>query len=205
MMYAFAHWGWIPGRWTNWEGERFWGFLKSYLLIGYIDIPLDYARNVLKAFEQSHVYTTENVGFMWFFNIVVDPILWVLTEWQMKENLMGLPQVMIWYLVDKSIFIDTQATRRDGKPRPRPGLATDIAKRYQITAMLFGDYTYLNDRYDLKFDIVDLIILVCFNIAQFFFSFFFDAAIIYPWAGFSFSMLVGVTIYEVFVLGYSFD
>jgi len=71
--------------------------------------------------------------------------------------------------------------------------------------MLFGDYTYMSNRYDLEFDPVDLVILVIFNIAQFFFSLFFDISIIIPWAIFSFNMLVGVALYEIFVLGYSFD
>jgi len=84
MMYAFEHWDWVDSRDTidsDKVQSSFYKWLKSYLIIGYIDIPLDYAKAVLKAFEQSHVYTSDNAGYIWFFNIVVDPILWVITEW----------------------------------------------------------------------------------------------------------------------------
>ena len=48
----------------------------------------------------------------------------------MKDNLMIIPQIVIWNLIDSTIFIDEELSMRDGVPRPREGLATDISKRY---------------------------------------------------------------------------
>lgn len=78
---------------------------------------------------------------------------------------MGIPLVTMFYLYDRSIYVDEEKTADDpwGVIRPKKGLPTDIAKMYSIMGLLWGDYTYLIDRTDLSISLTHLVVVYWFS------------------------------------------
>jgi hypothetical protein len=79
-----------------------------------------------------------------------------------------------------------------------------IATRYQIKSLLFGDYTWLDNKKDLQVNIEGMLVLFAFDVVQIFTSFVLDAAMI-VWGWYSSIMVIGIVLYEVLVLDISFD
>ncbi len=79
-----------------------------------------------------------------------------------------------------------------------------IARRYMIKSLLFGDYTWLDNKNNLEVNIEGMLVLFFFDIVQIFTSVILDFAMII-WGQFSFIMVFGIVLYEVLVLDISFD
>jgi len=83
--------------------------------------------------------------FVWF----AYPILWIITTNADVVNLFTLPLMMMLYTIDKKLFINEEASEIAGQNIPNEGIPTLFAKYYNIHALLWADYTYLDDKTDL--------------------------------------------------------
>ena len=73
---------------------------------------------------------------------------------------------MLIYSIDPDLFIDYEKTAEldNGKNYPREGVPMAFATLFSIEALLWGDYSFLIDRYGtLRVGYVDMIFLFAFS------------------------------------------
>ena len=70
--------------------------------------------------------------------------------------------------------------------------------------MLFGDYTLINDDKPMQWSLWSWFIMIGWGYAQLAISLIFDPYI-FAWTVIAAEMLIGIILYEVMVLGISFD
>jgi len=107
---------------------------ESLLLIDFFGIPIGYVRNLVLAFEEAEQFDPSNEGFILWFQIVIYPLLWILSTEYCLVSIFTMPGLMLLYLIDKNLFIDETATNLDpeGIPRPRIGLPSSVAEIYNL-------------------------------------------------------------------------
>ena len=113
---------------------------------------------------------------------------------------------MVLYGLDKDLFVDYEKTdeRNNGKYYPREGIPMAFAQVYSIQALLWGDYSFLVDRYDtLHIAYADFIFLFAFSFFQLAVSGVIDP-IMLVWGFFSSWTISTLIFYEVVVLDLSF-
>ena len=122
---------------------------KSKLHGGFIDVPLSFLKQVIGALDQDRRFDSDNEGFVLLFVWFAYPLLWMLTTNADIVNFFSLPLMMMLYTIDKSLFIDLEASEIAGQNIPNEGIPTIFAKYYNIHALLWADFTYLDDKTDL--------------------------------------------------------
>ena len=125
---------------------------ESLLLIDLFGLPIDKIRNLVLSFEEAEQFNPSNEGFLLWFQIVIYPIMWILTTEYCLVSIFTMPALMLLYLIDKNLFVDEVATQFDpeGIQRPRIGLPASVSEMYNIMGLLWGEYTYLADKTDLS-------------------------------------------------------
>ena len=68
--------------------------------------PIEPMRNILIGFADNAHFDVANDGFILFFKWICFPILWTLTEFQIYDNLLMAPWLILYTLIDENIFID---------------------------------------------------------------------------------------------------
>ena len=179
---------------------------ESLLLIDFFGIPIGYVRNFVLAFEDAEQYNPSNEGFITWFQLVIYPILWILSTEYCLISIFTMPGLMLLYLIDEDLFVDQTATELDpvDAKRPRIGLPSSIAEIYNLYSLLWGEYTYLEDKTDLSISFLHMLKLWAFGWFQLSISAIADPVMLI-WSFFSLGALINVIVYDILVLGISFD
>lgn len=103
--------------------------LYAFASLEYINRPLNGVMNVLAALSADRRFDTDNEGLVIMFIWFVYPVLWILSTTQALTNIFVLPFFILFYLIDKSLFIDEEATElaNNGHNIPAKGIPTSFA------------------------------------------------------------------------------
>ena len=205
-LWALEGWGIFDFQWVRDILNLGEEWKESLLLIDFFGLPIGYVRNLVLAFEEAEQFDPSNEGFILWFQIVIYPMLWILSTEYCLVSIFTMPALMLLYLIDKNLFIDETATELDpeGVLRPRIGLPSSVSEIYNLYGLLWGEYTYLEDKLDLSISFSHMLKLWAFGWLQLIISAVADP-IMLIWSFFSAGALINVIAYDVLVLGISFD
>lgn len=196
--------GWVDFGWL--EEYIFildeWG--ESLLLIDFIGTPINYAMGLVTTLEQSETFDVKNEAFLFWFQFLIYPWIWLTTTYFAIVQIFALPGVTVLYLIDREIFVDMKKTEQDpdGILRPQKGLPTLLAEMYSIMALLWGDYTYLVDRTDLSISFTHLVVVFFFSVFQVVIGPVLDVPMII-WGVVSLFVFIVLLVYELSVNDYT--
>lgn len=133
-LWALEGWGVLDFQWLRDILNLGEEWKESLLLIDFFGLPIGYVRNLVLAFEESEQFDPSNEGFILWFQVVIYPLLWILSTEYCLISIFTMPGLMLLYLIDKSLFVDEVATELDpeGVPRPRYGLPSSVAEIYNL-------------------------------------------------------------------------
>jgi len=155
------------------------------------------------AFDQDRRFDSDNEGFVLLYVWFAYPLLWIVTTNADFVNIFSMPLMMTLYIIDKGLFVDAEASEIAGQNVPREGIPTLFAKYYNIHALLWADFTYLDDKTDLEITLIRMIFLYWFSFVQIGLSILLEP-FIWVWAIISGTALSFIVLYEVIFLDISF-
>ena len=154
--------------------------------------------------EDSETFDVRNEGFLFWFQFLIYPWIWLSSTYFAIVQIFALPGVTLLYLIDREIFVDMKATVNDpdGILRPAKGLPTLLAEMFSIMALLWGDYTYLVDRTDLSISFTHLVVVYFFSVFQFVIGPDLDVPMLI-WGVISLAVFSVLLIFEITVMDYT--
>lgn len=205
ILWALEGWELISLDWARSIGSFFKDVLIKFIELEFVERPLVGVQNVLAALSADKRFDTDNEGFIIMFIWFVYPIIWNFTVPSALVNVLVLPIFIALYIIDSDLFIDQAATdlAEDGRIVPKEGLPTSFAKAYNIHSLLWGNYTYLEDKDLLRIDLTQMVMYLWFSIVQLAMSFLLEP-ILWVWSILSTFSLSSIIFYEIFFLELSF-
>ena len=86
--------------------------------------------------------------FLQFFHAIGYPLLYLYLSFFDLANMFLAPLLAFFFFQDHNMFIDLEATHSEGEAlRPKAGLPSWWSEYYALSAMQWGDYSYLNKDY----------------------------------------------------------
>ena len=132
----------------------------SVIFMTEIEEWLDFVKELVMDDMKVDVFRPKDEEFLFRYQLVVYPILWVVTTQLCLVQLFTQPFYGLLYFLNKDAFVDHTADQLENKEDayiPRAGLPTFLAKLYNIFGLLWGDSTYLVDKNDLSIRFDDFV------------------------------------------------
>lgn len=177
------------------------------MLIDFITTPIRWTAGLVKDnVERGEAFDVRNDGFLFWWQFLCYPWIWMTTDYFSIVQLFTLPIMMFFYVYDRTIFVDEEKSAKDpwGVLSPKEGLPTTFAKMFSIMSLLWGDYTWIEDKNDLSISFKHMLILLWFSWYQVIVSVALEG-MFFVWGFFAAFFFGIIIVYETSVMDYSFE